>query len=106
MDEDAQFFTDHPDRKARLRMPRLERHISPQRAVAFLPECQGEFWSLGPHDKTRRRILLIRVNAEGEPLPDNRILKIPVVLTADETVEDRDDILLPWAHSIMMEAAR
>lgn len=106
MDEDAQWFTDHPDRKAHIRQPQLELHKSPSRAVAYLPEMQGEYWSLGEHDKTRRRVLLIRVNVAGEPLPDNRILKIPVVLFADETVEDRDDILLPWAHSIMTEEAK
>jgi hypothetical protein len=106
MDEDAQWFTDHPDRKAHIRAPRLERRISPQRAVAYLPEMQGEFWSLGDHDKTRRRVLLLRVNAAGEFLPDNRILKIPVVLFADETVEDRDDILLPWAHQIMVDEGK
>ena len=104
MDEDAQWFADHLDRKAHIRQPRLQRVMTSQRAVAFVPECQGEFWSLGPHEKARRRILLTRVDVRGEPIPDNKVLKIPFLAFSDETIEDRDDILLPLIFQIMKEA--
>lgn len=100
------FFTEHPDRKARIRLPRLERRATKQRGVEFASECTGEFWSLGLHDKTRRRILLCRVDVRGEPLPEGRVLKIPFLSFSEETIEDRDDILLPIIFQIMREAAQ
>jgi hypothetical protein len=105
-DPDAQFFKDHPDRQAHIRLPAKILQTDRQRATRYVDECQGEFWSLGDHDKDRRRILLWKVP------PTNRfydakkpqILKIPFLLYADESVEDRDDILLPILHEIMVNA--
>ena len=108
MDEDAQFFARHLDRYAHIRMPRrvLERTL--QRAVRYVEECRGEFWSLGPHDKSRRRIILWRVPKDNAFYdPDNpQILKIPFLAFSDETIEDRDDVLLPIVHEIMLEGAK
>jgi hypothetical protein len=90
--QDVGFFFDHPDRHARIRKP-------------FGDEMKGEFWSLGEHEKDRRRVLLWRV-PEDNPYysRDRSVLKIPMLLFGDETVEDRDDILLPMIHEIMSAA--
>lgn len=88
---DKNYFVSHPDRKSHIRN-------------AYQDECKGEFWTLGPHDKDRRRILLTRADYEGNYLPDNKVLKIPFLAFADETIEDTDDILLPIIRQIMAEA--
>lgn len=90
---DKNFFRQHPDRLAHIRLP-------------YRDECAGEFWSLGDHNRTRRRILLCRASAEGRLLPDGKILKLPMLAFSDETIEDRDDILLPIVQEIMSNAAR
>ena len=104
---DEEFFAQHPDRQARIREPHGPRAVrDKQRSVRYLSECELEFRSLGPHNTSRRRLLLWRVPADNphfDPLKP-KILKIPFLLFADETVEDRDDILLPIIHEIMMEA--
>ena len=108
MDEDQQFFAQHPDRYAHIREPRRVLERTAQRAMHYVNESEGEFWSLGPHNKDRRRILLYRVPPHN-PMYDPKkpqILKIPFLLFADETVEDRDDILLPIIEQIMADAAR
>ena len=107
-DPDSQFFTQHPDRQAHIRVPRQELTIDRQRATRYRTECEGEFWSLGEHDKDRRRILLWRVPKDNPHYdPGNPpILKIPFLLFGDETVEDTDAVLLPILHEIMMNAAR
>jgi len=108
MDEDAQFFTQHPDRYAHIREPRRVLVKTPQRGVFYAPESEGEFWSLGPHDKSRRRILLWRV-PESHPAYDPKgikILKVPFLLFSDENVEDTDAVLLPIIHQIMVEQAK
>jgi hypothetical protein len=67
-----------------------------------------EFQSLGPHDKDRRRIIAVRSDHRGAQMKyqeKNTILKIPFLLFSDETVEDRDDILLPIVYEIMAGAA-
>ena len=107
-DPDAQFFIDHPDRYAHIRPPRQVLVKSPQRGVGYRPECEGEFWSLGEHNKERRRILLWRV-PESHPAYDPKaakILRIPFLLFSDENVEDTDAILLPIIHRIMVDAAQ
>ena len=71
----------------------------------YVTECEMEFRSLGPHDKDRRRIILTRSDHRGMPIKDNKVLKIPFLLFSDETVEDRDDILLPIVFEIMANAA-
>ena len=108
MDEDAQFFTQHPDRYAHIREPRMVLTKTPQRAVHYRPEMEGEFWSLGEHNKDRRRILLWRV-PEHHPAYDPKevkILRIPFLLFSDESVEDTDAVLLPIVHQIMTDAAK
>lgn len=91
---DAAFFAQHPERHAHIREP-----------LKF--EFRGEFWKLGTHDPSRRRILLLRVpddnpyfNKAKQPL-----LKIPFLAFADEEIADRDDILLPIIDEIMRSAA-
>lgn len=85
---DAGFFARWPDRLAHIRKP-------------FIGEHMAEFQTLGWHDIKRRRILLTRVDFERKKLPDNKVLKIPFLVFADETIEDRDDILLPIIEDIM-----
>ncbi len=92
---DKAFFAKHPDRSAHIRLP-------------YLDECRGEFFSLGEHNRARRRILLWRVprdnphyNSLKEP-----ILKIPFLAFSDENIEDTDEVLLPVIHQIMIEAAQ
>ena len=108
MDQDAQFFTDHPDRQVRIREPGRTIEINGQRGANVVDEMRGEFWSLGDHDKSRRRIIVYRVPKDN-PMYDPRnpqLLKIPILLFADETIEDRDDVLLPEVDRIMREAAQ
>jgi hypothetical protein len=87
---DAQFFIAHPDRYTRIRLPNPG-------------EEEFGFATLGAHDPDRRRILIQRV-------PDGphrgMLMPIPMVLFGDETVEDRDDILLPVIHGIMLDARK
>jgi hypothetical protein len=104
-DPDAQFFVDHPDRKAHIRAPRKEMVIDRQRAARVVDECEMEFRSLGDHDKDRRRILLTRSDHRGMPIKDGKVLKISFLLYSDETVEDTDEVLLPIIFEIMANAA-
>lgn len=104
IDEDVRFFQQHPDRFARIRLPKKVLMKNQQLAVRYVDECEGEFWSLGEHDRKRRRIILTRADFEGNPLPDNRVLKIPFLAFADEEIADRDDVLLPLARQIMQDA--
>lgn len=92
---DKAFFAQHPDRQAHIRLP-------------YQGEEHGAFWSLGDHNRARRRILLWRVPRDNPHYSRLRepILKLPMLSYADETIEDRDDILLPIIHSIMSEAAQ
>lgn len=108
-EEDVRFFFQHPDRHAHIRAPKQAQEIviDQQRAASYVGELEREFRSLGPHRRDRRRIILWRMPADN-PFYDPRrpaILKIPFLLFSDETVEDRDDILLPILHGIM-ESAR
>ena len=105
MDADAQFFRQHPDRQARIRLPGRELHKDQQRAVRYLDEAELQFRSLGPHDPRRRRIIAFRTPAD-HPTHPNTVLKVPFICFADETIEDRDDVLLPILAEIMVEAAR
>lgn len=105
-EDDVRFFFKYPDRKAHIREPRKDLVIDKQRAANYVDECQKEFWSLGPHEKKRRRILLWRIPPDNPFYDPARpgILKIPFLAFADETIEDRDDILLPLIHEIMVNA--
>lgn len=104
VDPDAQFFAQHPSRKAHIRMPKKVLARDAQRAMRYVDESEGEFWSLGEHVRERRRILLTRVDFHGNPLPGNRIMKIPFLAFADETIEDTDEVLLPLIKQIMEDA--
>ena len=88
---DKGFFLSYPSRKVHIRN-------------AYKDECRGEFWSLGPHDKSRRRILLCRVDHEGNFLDNDRIMKIPFLAFGPETIEDTDEVLIPIIKQIMAEA--
>jgi hypothetical protein len=105
MDQDAQFFSDHPDRRARIRLPEKAVAINRQRAAGVVDEMEAEFRALGDHNRDRRRVLVWRV-PEGNPFYDPALLKIPFLLFADETVEDTDEVLLPLVHQIMMDVAK
>ncbi len=108
LDEDGQWFSDHPDRAAHIRKPiRFMDQDTISHRTAFRDECESEFRTLGDHNKDRRRILLWKVpkdNVFYDPKKP-QILKIPFLLNSDETVEDRDDILLPILHEIMLGKA-
>ena len=112
IDTDEQFFKDHPDRQTRIRLPGKVPAITRQRAVRMVDECAGEFWSLGEHNRSRRRVIVWRVpqdrwhlipNHDGKSTP---LMKVPFLAFADETIEDRDDVLLPILDEIMQGAAR
>lgn len=105
---DEQFFAQHPDRQAHIRKPTFQPVRDSQRAVRYLDEEELAFRSLGPHSKERRRILLYRVPKDNPmwKADGQQILKLPILAFADETIEDRDDILLPMIHQFMMDAAK
>lgn len=88
---DMLFFQYHKDRKAHIRQ-------------SYDGECESEFQTLGLHKRGRRRILLLRTDFEGKPFPEGKVMKIPFLAFADETIEDRDDVLLPIIRDIMYEA--
>lgn len=104
---DEQFFTVHADRQTRIRKPgTVLVKDAKRRATYYGDEMLGEFMSLGPHEKNRRRVLVWRV-PQGNPHHDpqkRKLLAIPFLLFSDETLEDRDDVLLPVIHGIMAQA--
>lgn len=103
-DPDAQFFVQHPDRQARIRLPAKVAHRDQQRSVRYLDESEIEFRHLGPHDPKRRRIIAFKLPPDHLTNP-NHILKVPFIAFADETIEDRDDVLLPILQEIMVQEA-
>jgi hypothetical protein len=106
LDEDDQWFHDHPDRSTHIREPIRQIEIDRRFGTRFTDEAAGEFFSLGDHNKDRRRILLWKVPPDN-PFYDPKkpaILKVPFLLFGDETVEDTDAILLPILHEIMLNA--
>lgn len=109
IDPDTQFFTDHPLRRAHIRKPATVLHVDKRSHVTrYLPENEAEFRSLGEHNKDRRRIVCWRVPPE-HPLYDAKkciVLKIPLLLWADESVEDDDTVLLPIIEEMMRDAAK
>jgi hypothetical protein len=92
LDNDEQFFAQHPDRQARIRN-------------AFGDENGGEFASLGPHDQKRRRIICWRVPKNAR-VGAGQILKITFLAFADESIRDDDATLLPIINELTMEAAK
>jgi hypothetical protein len=104
MDQDAQFFAQHPDRRVRIRSPDGPKPVTDvQRAVRYLSECELEFRSLGLHDKSRRRIIAWRTEA-SHPTHPLTIIKVPFLAFADETISDDDATLLPILDQIMRQA--
>ena len=105
-DPDSQWFGQHPDRQSHIRNPIKILVTDKQRGTRYVEENEGEFFSLGDHDKDRRRILLWKVPPDNVFYDPKKpaILKIPFLLFSDETVEDRDDILLPILDEIMRNA--
>ena len=90
---DKMFFENHKERNAHIRLP-------------FQGESAGEFWQLGDHQRTRRRILIWRVPKDSpyyHPVKQP-ILKIPFLVFENETVDDSDEVLLPIIDTIMREA--
>lgn len=107
-DQDVQFFTRHPERQARIRLPGKVQAMNRQRAVWVEDEMWREFQTLGEHNQDRRRIIVYRVPPDN-PMYDPakpQLLKIPLLLFSDETIQDDDRVLLPEVHRIMSEAAK
>lgn len=104
MDQDQQFFAQHPDRRTRIRLPGREMFKDKQRAVRYLSENELQFRSLGAHDENRRRIIVYRTPAH-HPTHPNHLLRIPFLAFADEEIADRDDVLLPIVDQLMKQAA-
>jgi len=88
---DRVFFSQHRDRQLRIRPP-------------FAGEYLQEFRSLGFHAEDRRRIIVSRIPAGQAKRHNVDFLRVAFLLFADETVEDRDDILRPILHEIMVDA--
>lgn len=88
---DMLFFQYHRDRKVHIRQ-------------SYDGECEDQFRTLGFHKRGRRRILLLRADFEGKPFPDYKMMKIPFIAFADETIEDTDAVLLPIIRDIMYDA--
>lgn len=107
-DPDGQWFTDHKDRLAHIRLPVKVLFTDKQRATHYVDECEDEFRSLGDHKKDRRRIILWCIPKDSPFYNAKKpgILKIPFLLFADETVEDTDTILLPIVNEIMCAKAQ
>lgn len=106
-DPDAQWFSSYPDRQSHIRNPIKILVTDKQRGTHYVDELAGEFWSLGEHNKDRRRILLWKVPKDNVFYDSRKpqILKIPMLAFADESIEDTDAILLPIIHEIMLDKA-
>ena len=102
-DPDVAFFIEHPDRKYRIRVPGKQMVIDKQRGSHVIDECEPEFRSLGDHRRDRRRIVLCRADHRGIPLADGKVLKLPILLFADESIEDTDAVLGPIVFRMMIE---
>ena len=62
-------------------------------------ERDSDFQTLGDHDRSRRRIVCLKI-------PETKqILTIPFLAFGDETIENDDLVLLPIIHEIMESAA-
>jgi hypothetical protein len=103
-DPDIQFFSEYPDRRARIRLPTKVAHRDAQRSVRYLDEEEMGFRSLGSHDPQRRRIIAYKLAAD-HPTHPNHILKIPLLAFSDENIEDTDAVLCPIVMELMMQEA-
>ena len=87
---DRHFFAANAERQAHIRLP-------------YKGEAEGEFWSLGEHNRTQRRILLWRIPKDNPhyEAAQQGILKIPFLAYEDEEIADTDEVLVPLIHEIM-----
>ena len=78
-DPDIHFFEEHKDRQTRIRKPVPMIQIDKQRGARYVEECQGEFWTLGSHDKSRRRILVWKIPKDNPFFDEKReqLMRIP-----------------------------
>ena len=88
---DEAFFAEHKDRTYRIRVPEPG-------------EFADEFRSLGPHEKDRRRVIVKRVEWSKARMFGVKLMPIPMLAFADETIEDDDATLSPVFDGIMKEA--
>lgn len=88
---DRAFFAEHPDRKLRIRTP-------------ILTEYEREFQTMGLHQKSRERVIVTRVTPDISRSYGFDFMRIPLLQAADETIEDRDDILAPVLKELMAAA--
>ncbi len=91
IDPDNLFFRQHPDRSYHVRDAKDR-------------ESEGEFASLGPHDVSRRRIILVKVPRDN-PIAPGKVLKIPFLVYTDDTLRDDDATLGPIVAQLMADAA-
>jgi hypothetical protein len=89
---DKVFFSEHRDRKLRIREP-------------IEAEYQREFRGFGMHDESRRRVIVSRVAPNMARRHNIDYMRIPFLLFGDETVEDTDEVLHPILDEIMRDAA-
>lgn len=89
---DRSFFAEHHDRRLRIRPPIGDEYLS-------------EFRQLGPHNQDRRAVIVTRIRPSLAKRYHVDFMRIPFLLFADETVEDRDDILAPIVDEMMRGAA-
>jgi hypothetical protein len=90
MTPDEQFFATHKDRQCHIR-------------TAQPGESEREFRALGPHDVSRRRILLWRLPADS-PIGAGKVADFPMLAFGDERIEDTDAVLLPILNELMTNA--
>ena len=87
---DEAFFQEHRDRNFRIRLP-----TGPN-------EFRYEFSTLGDHAYDRRLIIACRGMIPFGP----RVMQIPFLAFADETIEDDDKTLQPIVDQMMRDAAK
>lgn len=95
LDTDQVWFVQNRDRSVMIR-------------TASADEMNGEFMSLGPHDRSRRRIICWKVPQDVDRVfaaYRGKVLKIPFLQFSDEAVENSDEVLLPILNQIMRDAA-
>ena len=88
---DRIFFKQHADRRLRIRPPIDNEYLT-------------EFRNLGYHELHRRRVIVFKIPPGLSKRHNVDYGRIPFILFADETVEDRDDVLHPILDRIMKEA--
>ena len=93
IDGDHAFFDQFPQRQARIR------DVGPD-------EMNGEFLSLGDHDRNRRRVIVWRLPRSMRRAGGQPYLKIPFLAFGDETIENDDKTLLPMINELMYDAAK